>query len=131
MVVDSSALIAILAAEPDAALFAKAIEQAPVCRISAVNWMEAGIIMDRQKDGVVGREYDLLVDRSKVLIEPVTEEQARLARQAYLVYGKGRHPAGLNLADCFAYALAKMLREPLLFKGEGFRKTDVEIVPLT
>ncbi len=127
MVIDSSAVIAIFKNEPEAEFFARAIQESPVCRISVANWMEVGIILDREGRGVPGREFDAFVARADIHLEEVSREQAQLARQAYLIYGKGRHPAGLNFGDCFSYALAKSLREPLLFKGEDFSKTDVLI----
>jgi ribonuclease VapC len=125
MIIDTSALIAIIACEDDASAFAEAIEKATICRLSAANWVEAGIILDRRADGVPGREFDLLVQRAQIRVEPITEDQARIARQAYLIYGKGRHPAALNFADCFSYALSKVFGEPLLFKGSDFSRTDV------
>lgn len=125
MIVDSSALIAILRAEPDAPIFAAAIDAAPLCRISAATFVEASIVIDTLTRGVGHRNLDSLLHRSDVVIEPVTEEQAHIARQAYADFGKGRHAAGLNFGDCFAYALSKVTGEPLLFKGEDFRQTDV------
>ena len=76
------------------------------------------------------RQFDAFVRRANITIEPVTEEQAHLARQAYTDFGKGRHPAGLNFGDCFAYALAKVSGEALLFKGQDFSKTDIQVVSL-
>lgn len=127
MIIDSSALIAIVKNEGEAERFARMIEEAPVCRISAVNWMESGILLDRQINGVAGREFDLLVSEAGIIIESVTPRQAALAREAYLIYGKGRHAAGLNFGDCFSYALSKAYKEPLLFKGNDFTQTDVLI----
>lgn len=129
MIVDASAVLAILFAEPDATRYAQAIAGADVCRMSAVNFVEAGISIDRQAGPAAGRELDTLVRRARILIEPVTIEQANVARQAYLDYGKGNHAAGLNLGDCFAYALAHETGEPLLFKGNDFVRTDVRSVP--
>jgi ribonuclease VapC len=126
MIIDSSALVAILAGEPDADHYVQAISTAPICRISAASFVEISIVLEAQHGPEVVRQCDALLRRAEVLIEPVTVEQAHLARQAYIDFGKGRHPAALNYGDCFAYALAKATGEPLLFKGEDFKKTDVE-----
>ena len=125
MIVDTSALLAVLFAEPDAERYARAIAETEGCRMSAATFVEAGIVVDTQTDAAGSRHLDAFLRRAGILIEPVSEEQAHLARQAYLDFGKGRHPAGLNFGDCFAYALAKATGEPLLFKGEDFAKTDV------
>ncbi len=126
MIVDTSALVAILKGEPDAADFAAALDMAAAPRISAANFLELSIVVDAgRKSGVSRRMDDLLRDAS-IAIEPVTEAQARVAREAYRDYGKGSgHPAQLNFGDCFAYALARDLREPLLYKGSDFAQTDV------
>jgi ribonuclease VapC len=125
MIVDSSALVAILRGEPGAAAFTFSIENA-VSRISAVNYVEAAVVMDSVRDPVVSRRFDDLILQGQIAVEPVTEDQARIARQAYRDFGKGSgHPARLNFADCFAYALAKNSGEPLLFKGDDFSRTDV------
>ncbi|TCC28608.1 type II toxin-antitoxin system VapC family toxin [Kribbella sindirgiensis] len=129
MIIDTSALVAILRAEPDAADFAEAIEGATVRRISAANFLEAAVVMDSARDPVVSRRFDELCAAADLQIEPVTERQARTAREAYRDFGKGSgHPAGLNFGDCFAYALAKDTGEPLLFKGKGFIHTDLASV---
>ena len=126
MIIDTSALIAILRAEPEAAACAKAIEDAEHCRISAANFLEAAVVMDSARDPVVSRRFDELVAAASIHIEPVTESQARIARAANRDFGKGSgHPAGLNFGDCFAYALAAELDEPLLFKGTDFAHTDL------
>jgi ribonuclease VapC len=126
MILDSSALLAILRAEPDAATFAAAIESAPRRRISAVTYVEASAVLDRSRDPIAGRRFDQLLRDMQAVVEPVTVSQAHIARQAYRDFGKGsRHRARLNLGDCFAYALAKETGEPLLFKGEDFSHTDV------
>ena len=125
MIVDTSALLAVFFEEPEAEDFARAIAGAEVSRMSAVNLLEAGIVADSQTDPRTGRQLDALVANFRLRIEPVTEEQVRIARQAYLDLGRGYHPAGLNFGDCFAYALAKATGEPLLFKGDDFRQTDV------
>ena len=126
MIVDSSALLAILRAEPEAAAFAHAIEEATTRRVSAANFVETAIVIDGSRDPVASRRLDELLREGRFSIEPVTETQARIAREAYRDFGKGSgHPAQLNFGDCFAYALAKTLGEPLLFKGGDFTHTDV------
>jgi len=129
MVIDTSAVLAILLAEPDADRYAGAIETA-VCRMSAANFLEAALVIDNRGDALASRELDRFFRRSGITIEPVTFEQAQIARQAYRDFGKGRHPAGLNFGDCLAYALAKAVDEPLLFKGEGFGHTDVQVISI-
>ncbi|MFZ3341149.1 MAG: type II toxin-antitoxin system VapC family toxin [Terriglobales bacterium] len=126
MIIDTSAVIAILNNEPEAADFAEAIEQALDRRISAVNYVEAAAVIDKDRDPVASRRFDELLREANVVIEPVSENQARIARAAYRDFGKGSgHPARLNFGDCFAYALAKAKGEPLLFKGNDFGRTDV------
>ena len=125
MILDTSPLIAILAGELDAELYIQAISRAPGCRISAGNFIELSIVVESQFAAEVLRQCDALFRRVGIVIEPVTVEHAHLARQAFHDFGKGRHPAGLNFGDCFAYALAKQTGEPLLFKGNDFRQTDV------
>ena len=125
MILDTSAIIAILADEPDAELYIRAISEAPQCRISAGNFIELGLVLESQFGVEVSYQCDALFRRADIVIEPVTVEQAHIARQASRDFGKGRHPAGLNFGDCFAYALAKAVNEPLLFKGEDFKKTDI------
>jgi ribonuclease VapC len=126
MIVDSSAVLAILFAEDDATEFARAIEAAERCRMSAANWLEAAIRVDQGGDPIASNAFDDLVRQANVIIEPVTEAQAQIARRAYRAYGRGNHAAGLNFGDCFGYALAKATGEPLLFKGNDFAKTDIE-----
>ena len=126
MIVDSSALLAILRAEPEMLACAQAIENAPSRRISAANFLETAIVIDGSRDPVASRRFDDLLRAAELAIEPVTEEQARIARAAYRDFGKGSgHPAQLNFGDCFAYALAKVTGEPLLFKGNDFSRTDI------
>jgi ribonuclease VapC len=126
MIIDTSAIVAILRDEPEALTYAKAIEDASSRRISAANFVEAAIVIDSSRDPIASRRFDELVREAQLVIEPVTEAQARLAREAYRDFGKGSgHPAKLNFGDCFAYALAKVKREPLLFKGTDFVHTDV------
>ena len=109
--------------------FARAIAGAEVSRMSAANLLEAGIVADSQTDPRTGRQLDALVANFRLRIEPVAEEQVRIARQAYVDFGRGNHPAALNFGDCFAYALAKTAGEPLLFKGDGFGRTDIRPYP--
>jgi ribonuclease VapC len=130
MIVDTSAILAILFQEDDAPQYAQAIETADTCRMSAANFLEAAMVVDHRGDPVAGRQLDTFIERAQIDIEPVTFEQARMARQAYFDYGKGRHPAALNFGDVFAYALSKITGEPLLFKGQDFSQTDIAAVPL-
>jgi ribonuclease VapC len=126
VIIDTSALIAILRAEDDAAAMAYAIEEAAVRRISAANYLETAVAIDSSRDPIASRRFDELVEAADLSVEPVTREQARIAREAYRDFGKGSgHKAGLNFGDCFAYALAKSAGEPLLFKGDDFVHTDV------
>ena len=125
MIVDTSAVLAVLFAEDDAAAYSRAISEAELRRMSAANFVEAAIVVEAQTRSGGSRQFDAFIRRAGVVIEPVTEEQAHVARQAYSDFGKGRHRAGLNFGDCFAYALAKVTGEPLLYKGEDFRKTDI------
>jgi ribonuclease VapC len=130
MIIDTSALIAILRDEPEAAFCAMAIESAVHRRVSAANFLETAVVIDGSRDPVASRRFDDLVNEAHLLIEPVTEAQARIAREAYRDFGKGSgHPAQLNFGDCFAYALAKAKGEPLLFKGNDFTHTDLTPVP--
>jgi ribonuclease VapC len=126
MIIDTSAVMAILRAEPDAATYATAIEQATVRRLSAANFVEAAAVIDGSRDPVASRKLDDLLAEAEISIAPVTEAQAHLARAAYRDFGRGSgHPARLNFGDCFAYALAKESGEPLLFKGDDFAHTDI------
>lgn len=126
MIVDTSAVVAILTSEEDAAIYAHAIADADVRRLSAASYLECGIVLDSQRDPVVSRSLDELLAEGKFVIEPVTEHQARLARQAYADFGKGSgHVAGLNFGDCLSYALALDTREALLWKGDDFGHTGI------
>jgi ribonuclease VapC len=125
MIIDTSAIIAILFGEDDAEIYAEAITRADSCRISAATFVETAVVVEAQTRNNGGRQFDAFIRRAGIAIEPVTEEQAHIARQAFIDFGKGRHPAGLDYGDCFSYALAKAAREPLLFKGKDFAKTDV------
>jgi len=126
VIVETSALLAILRAEPEAAECARAIEDATIRRLSAASYIEAAIVIDGSRDPIASRRFDELVKAARISVEPVTEEQAVLARAAYRDFGKGSgHPAQLNFGDCFSYALAKATGESLLFKGRDFSETDV------
>jgi ribonuclease VapC len=126
VIVDTSAIIAILRAEPEASACADAIESAGVRRLSAASYVEVGAVIDRAGDAIASRRVDELLAVAGIGIEPVTANQAQIAREAYRDFGKGSgHPAGLNFGDCFSYALAKAAEESLLFKGEDFQHTDI------
>ena len=125
MVIDTSALIAILLNEAETEAFAKAIAADPKRLISAFNLLETAIVIEAKKGEAGGVELDLLLHRARIETVAISAEQVELARTAYRVYGKGNHPAGLNIGDCCAYALAKYSGEPLLFKGGDFALTDI------
>ncbi len=126
MIVDTSALVAILRDEPEARRLAIAIANAQERRISAANFLETAIVIDGSRDPVASRLFDDLLRESRIHIETVTEEQVRIAREAYRDFGRGSgHAAGLNFGDCFAYALARTSGEPLLFKGRDFTRTGI------
>jgi ribonuclease VapC len=125
MILDTSALSAIFFGEPDGDWYVQMIHDADSRRMSAANFVELSFVIEGQLGPAAGRQCDMFFRRAEIVIEPVTVEQAHLARQAFLDFGKGRHPAQLNFGDCFAYALAKATDEPLLFKGRDFSKTDV------
>jgi ribonuclease VapC len=126
VILDSSAVVAILRAEPEARVMAELISLTPACAISAVNYVEAAIVIDSSRDPIASRRFDDFFRESEIVVEPVTVRQAEIAREAYRDFGKGRHRGGLNFGDCFAYALAKEKGETLLFKGHDFRRTDIE-----
>ena len=125
MVIDTSALVAILADEPDAELLEAAVAEDPVRTMSTASYLETAIVIESRFGEPGGRELDLWLHRASVSLVAVDADQAETARVAYRRYGKGRHRAGLNYADCFSYALAKVSGQPLLFKGEDFRHTDI------
>jgi ribonuclease VapC len=126
MIIDTSAIIAILRDEPEAASCARAIADATDRRVSAVNFVESAVVIDASRDPIASRRFDDSITEANIFIEPVTEIQAKIARDAYRDFGKGsRHPAKLNFGDCLAYALAKAFGETLLFKGGGFSHTDI------
>lgn len=125
MILDTSALLAVLLCEPEAVAFARAMEGADRLRMSVASYLEAAIYIDRHGDQVRRAMLDTFLDEFGIALEPVTVEQIRVARQGFRSFGKGIHPAGLNFGDCFTYALAKTAREPLLFKGTDFSQTDL------
>ena len=125
MVIDSSALIAILLDETDAPQLVEKLEQAARRRLSVANLLEAAMVIESRKGLEGGLALDALLVKAEVEIVPVDLQQSTLARKAWRTYGKGHHPASLNYGDCFAYALAKVLGSPLLYKGNDFTLTDV------
>ena len=127
MIVDTSAVLAVLFAESDGERYERSIVDAARCRMSAANFFEAAMVVESRAGTAGGRDLDYLMERGPIQLEPVTPEQAHAARQAWRRFGKGNHPAALNYGDCFAYALAEVTREPLLFKGGDFALTDVEV----
>jgi ribonuclease VapC len=130
MVVDTSALLAILQDEPERRRFNEAIEAADSRVMSVATFVEVSIVIESRLGTEGLHHLDLFVDRAGIQLAPVDVEQARVARTAFSRYGKGRHPAALNYGDCFSYALAQVLGEPLLFKGNDFSATDVGAVQL-
>jgi len=126
MIVDTSALIAILKGEPEATAFKAALLGAASVRVSTATYFGACVVADGFKNPLLGARFDEILEVTGVVVEPVTAEQARIAHEAYRNYGKGSgHRAQLNFGDCFSYALARVKREPLLFKGDNFIHTDV------
>ncbi|MFC1535468.1 type II toxin-antitoxin system VapC family toxin [Thermodesulfobacteriota bacterium] len=128
MVIDTSALIAILFGEPEAESFSRALADDPKKLISVFNVLETGIAVEAKKGEAGGRELDLLLHRARIEIVAMNVDQIELARLAWRNYGKGNHLAGLNIGDCCAYALAKYSGEPLLFKGNDFSQTNIRSV---
>ncbi|MGB8472874.1 MAG: type II toxin-antitoxin system VapC family toxin [Candidatus Acidiferrum sp.] len=126
MVIDTSALLAIFLAEPERQNFLERIRQDGSRLLSAPNALETSIVLEARRGEVAGREFDLFLHRLNIEIVPVDAAQVEVARAGWRRYGKGRHPAGLNFGDCFAYALSKTSGEPLLAKGNDFPKTDVQ-----
>lgn len=127
MVIDTSAVVTILQKESDAPRLITALEQEPIRRISAATVVELGVVLLARFGEHGEREGDLFIQRLKIDVIAVTEEHAEIAREAYRRFGKGRHRAGLNFGDCFSYALAIALNEPLLFVGDDFSHTDLQI----
>jgi ribonuclease VapC len=126
MIVDTSAIVAILYREPEAAKFTQIIHDADICRISVVSYVELSMVIGSQLGAEGIRQAEVFCRRAGIVIEPVTLDHGELARQAFIDFGKGRHKAGLNFGDSFSYALAKATGEPLLFKGEDFSLTDIK-----
>jgi ribonuclease VapC len=125
MVIDTSALLAIFLAEPERKQFLDLITDAETRCMSAANVLEAGIVLEARRGEAAGREFDLFLYHAKVEVVPADSEQVEIARVAWRRYGRRRHAAGLNFGDCFAYALAKTMGEPILFKGDDFTHTDL------
>lgn len=128
MIVDTSALVAILYGEEEAAQFTGIIHDAEICRLSVASFLELTMVVEKQLGPEATRHAEAFIRRAGIRIEPVTVEQGLIARQGFFDFGKGRHKAQLNFGDCFSYALAKALEEPLLFKGNDFALTDIERV---
>ena len=128
MVVDTSALIAILLGEPETESFVRALAGDPKRMISAFNALESGIVIEARKGEAGGRELDLFLHRARIEIIALNSDHVEIGLSAWRKYGKGNHPAGLNIGDCCAYALAKYSGEPLLFKGKDFSQTDIRSV---
>ena len=127
MIVDTSAVLAVLYREPDAERYESAIVTTAGCRMSVASVLEASIVLEGRGGAAAGHELDAFLTAAAIELMPVTVEHLAAARQAWRRFGKGHHPAALNYGDCFAYALAKVTGEPLLFKGEDFARTDVAV----
>lgn len=126
MIIDSSALVSLMREEPDQDRLLDALAgAADGILMSAANYLETAIVIDRNDSALLSQRLDATIDFWRVELVPVTVSQARLARETYRRFGKGRHPAKLNFTDCFAYALAKETGRPLLFKGDAFARTDI------
>ena len=125
MIVDSSALIAVVNRESDAERYEEAMLAAPDCRMSVANILETAMVVEGRGGVAAGHELDIVLENAGIEPVPVTVEQMEAARQAWRRFGRGNHPAGLNFGDCFAYALASVTGEPLLFKGGDFPQTDI------
>lgn len=126
MIIDTSAIVAILNDEPERRAFNEAIEKSDTCLLSTAGFVEASMVIDNSRGYEGLRDFDLLLANAGIELVPVDADQAYIARQAFRQYGKGRHPAALNFGDCFSYALAKASGFPLLFKGNDFAKTDIQ-----
>ena len=126
MVIDTSAIVAIFFNEPDAQHYRECVADDPIRLVSAATLVEAAMVVESRFGEAGGAELDLWLHKAKVDVVAVTAEHADQARRAWRRYGKGRHPASLNYGDCFSYALASLTGEPLLFKGNDFRQTDIE-----
>ena len=128
MIIDTSAVLAVLLGEPDAEHYERTIAGALPRRMSVVGLLEAAIVLESRGGTAAADELDLFVQTAEIELAGVTVEQAQAARRAWRRFGRGNHPAGLNFGDCFAYALAHTSNEPLLFKGKDFSRTDIEAV---
>ncbi len=128
VVIDTSALLAILLGEPERGKFLELLSESETRLLSAANALETAIVVESRRGEAAGRELDLFLHRTKIEIVAVDAEQFSIARFAWRKFGKGRHPAALNFGDCFAYALAKASSEPVLAKGEDFRRTDLQLL---
>jgi ribonuclease VapC len=126
LILDTSALLAVLLDEPEALRLSETIEAAEVVRLSVAGYVETAIYVERNGDEIRRAMLNTFIQEFSIRLEPVTAEQAMLARQGFALFGKGRHKAGLNFGDCFTYGLAKAYREPLLYKGGDFGSTDLE-----
>lgn len=127
MVVDTSAILAVLLDEPEAEALIRILAATPRCRMSAFSLLETAIVIEAKKGEAGGRELDLFLHKAQIEVVNFDAEQSKLARDGWQKFGKGRHPAGLNIGDCCSYALAICCGEPLLFKGDDFARTDVKI----
>jgi ribonuclease VapC len=125
MVLDTSAILALLLDEPEAEAFRAAVDEDEARLVSAATLLESAIVIEAKKGEAGGRELDLLLHRAEIVVVPVDAEHVAEARRAWRRFGRGRHAAGLNFGDVFSYALARVSGEPLLFKGEDFARTDV------
>jgi ribonuclease VapC len=126
VIIDSSALLAIVLKEPERERYVDAILATPLRMMSVANWFEAAMVLDSRGDPIAAARFQEFIRLAGIALQPVTLRQAEAAREAWRVYGRGRHKAFLNFGDCFAYALARTEREPLLFKGNDFVHTDIE-----
>jgi ribonuclease VapC len=126
MIIDTSAIVAILNDETERRAFNEVIEQSESCLLSVATFLETSIVIENSRGYEGLRDFDLLMVAAGIELAPVDADQAHIAREAFRQYGKGRHPAALNFGDCFSYALAKATGFPLLFKGEDFTKTDIQ-----
>ena len=126
MIVDSSAILAIVLGEPDRFRYVDALLEGTSCRMSVANWLEATMVVDRRGSALSISHFEEFFRNAAIELMPVSVSQASIARLAWRTFGRRVHPARLNYGDCFAYALAKETREPLLFKGDDFAQTDIE-----
>jgi ribonuclease VapC len=126
MIIDSSALVAVIKREPDWMALSDCMKVADSLRMSAASYLETAVVLDGRRNAVMSAQLDDVIEETGIVIEPVTETQAKIARKAYYDYGRGSgHPANLNFGDCFTYALARDKREPVLWKGDDFVHTDL------